>query len=73
MSPLCSQADPVKFRADLINIAKTTLSSKLLNQEKAFFGTCLPESNDSGRKSLSELSPVVVIPLGVSVEREVSG
>jgi T-complex protein 1 subunit beta len=32
------QADAEKFRADLINIAKTTLSSKLLHQEKTHFG-----------------------------------
>jgi len=30
-------ADPVKFRADLINIAKTTLSSKVLSQDKEHF------------------------------------
>lgn len=29
--------DPVKFREDLLNIAKTTLSSKLLTQEKDHF------------------------------------
>lgn len=32
------QANPEEFRKDLINIAKTTLSSKLLNQEKDHFG-----------------------------------
>jgi T-complex protein 1 subunit beta len=32
------QANPERFRQDLINIAKTTLSSKLLNQEKDHFG-----------------------------------
>lgn len=30
--------DPIKFREDLVNIAKTTLSSKLLTQEKEHFG-----------------------------------
>eukprot|EP00697_Spironema_sp_BW2_P013641 gnl/Spiro4/3817_TR1887_c0_g1_i1.p1 gnl/Spiro4/3817_TR1887_c0_g1~~gnl/Spiro4/3817_TR1887_c0_g1_i1.p1 ORF type:complete len:532 (+),score=143.67 gnl/Spiro4/3817_TR1887_c0_g1_i1:69-1664(+) len=30
-------ADPEVFRQDLLNIAKTTLSSKLLNQDKEFF------------------------------------
>nr|CCA25057.1 PREDICTED: similar to chaperonin containing tcomplex polypeptide 1 putative [Albugo laibachii Nc14]CCA27958.1 Tcomplex protein 1 subunit beta putative [Albugo laibachii Nc14] len=29
--------DPIKFREDLLNIAKTTLSSKLLTQEKEHF------------------------------------
>merc|ERR1711988_835709 len=29
--------DPEKFRADLINIAKTTLSSKVLSQDKEHF------------------------------------
>jgi T-complex protein 1 subunit beta len=30
-------SDPVEFRKDLINIARTTLSSKILNQRKQFF------------------------------------
>jgi len=30
-------ADPVKFREDLVNIAKTTLSSKVLSQDKEHF------------------------------------
>jgi len=32
-----NSADPAKFRADLINIAKTTLSSKVLSQDKEHF------------------------------------
>ena len=32
-----NQADPEKFRRDLLNIAKTTLSSKILTQDKDFF------------------------------------
>ena len=32
-----NSADQVKFKADLINIAKTTLSSKLLTQDKQHF------------------------------------
>jgi len=32
-----NKADAVKFRADLINIAKTTLSSKILTQDKGLF------------------------------------
>mmetsp|Transcript_43761 Transcript_43761/g.70068 ORF Transcript_43761/g.70068 Transcript_43761/m.70068 type:complete len:480 (-) Transcript_43761:1263-2702(-) len=32
-------ADPVKFREDLLNIARTTLSSKLLNKDKDKFAT----------------------------------
>ena len=32
-----SRADPVKFRQDLVNIAKTTLSSKVLSQDKDYF------------------------------------
>ncbi|KAI3425807.1 hypothetical protein D9Q98_007782 [Chlorella vulgaris] len=32
-----NKADPVAFRADLVNIAKTTLSSKILTQEKSHF------------------------------------
>lgn len=31
--------DPDKFRADLLNVARTTLSSKLLTHEKDYFGT----------------------------------
>jgi T-complex protein 1 subunit beta len=31
------RADPVKFRQDLVNIARTTLSSKVLSQDKAYF------------------------------------
>lgn len=30
-------ADPEKFRADLFNIARTTLSSKVLSQDKNYF------------------------------------
>ena len=36
-SAVDNSADPVKFRADLINIAKTTLSSKVLSQDKEHF------------------------------------
>jgi len=32
-----NQSDPEKFKADLFNIARTTLSSKLLTQHKDFF------------------------------------
>lgn len=31
------RADPVKFREDLVNIARTTLSSKVLSQDKGYF------------------------------------
>lgn len=31
------RADPVKFREDLVNIARTTLSSKVLSQDKNYF------------------------------------
>ena len=31
------RADPVKFRQDLVNIARTTLSSKVLSQDKGYF------------------------------------
>lgn len=34
-----NQSDPEKFKADLFNIARTTLSSKLLTQHKDFFAT----------------------------------
>lgn len=34
-------ADSDKFREDLLNIARTTLSSKLLTHEKDYFGTPL--------------------------------
>jgi hypothetical protein len=30
-------SDPARFRADLVNIAKTTLSSKVLSQDKDYF------------------------------------
>lgn len=36
-SALDHSADPVQFRKDLINIAKTTLSSKVLSQDKEYF------------------------------------
>jgi len=32
-----NSSDDAKFRQDLVNIAKTTLSSKLLNQDKEYF------------------------------------
>ncbi|CAE7498686.1 cct2, partial [Symbiodinium pilosum] len=32
-------SDPVKFREDLLRIARTTLSSKLLQHEKDHFAT----------------------------------
>ena len=31
------RADPAKFRQDLVNIARTTLSSKVLSQDKDYF------------------------------------
>lgn len=33
-----NSSDPDKFREDLLNIARTTLSSKLLTHEKDYFG-----------------------------------
>ena len=33
---ICS-TDPAKFRQDLVNIARTTLSSKVLSQDKGYF------------------------------------
>lgn len=35
--PITPSADPEKFRADLFNIARTTLSSKVLSQDKNYF------------------------------------
>lgn len=32
-----NSADPVRFRQDLLNIARTTLSSKILTQHKDYF------------------------------------
>ncbi|KIK70955.1 hypothetical protein GYMLUDRAFT_33045 [Collybiopsis luxurians FD-317 M1] len=37
-------SDPAKFRQDLVNIAKTTLSSKVLNQDKAYFADLAVEA-----------------------------
>jgi len=31
------RSDPVQFRQDLLNIARTTLSSKVLSQDKDYF------------------------------------
>ncbi|KAF9645329.1 hypothetical protein BDM02DRAFT_590354 [Thelephora ganbajun] len=36
-SAVDNSADPVKFRQDLVNIARTTLSSKVLSQDKDYF------------------------------------
>lgn len=36
-SSVDNKSDPEKFRADLLNIAKTTLSSKILSQDKELF------------------------------------
>jgi len=38
-SAIDNQADPDQFKSDLFNIARTTLSSKLLTQHKDFFAT----------------------------------
>lgn len=40
LSPFFVQADTKAFRQDLMNIAQTTLSSKLLTHEKNHFGLC---------------------------------
>lgn len=37
MTPLTGSSDATAFRQDLINIAKTTLSSKVLSQDKDYF------------------------------------
>ncbi|KAF5390337.1 hypothetical protein D9757_002968 [Collybiopsis confluens] len=37
-------SDPTKFRQDLVNIAKTTLSSKVLNQDKTYFAELAVEA-----------------------------
>lgn len=34
---LCFRSDPTTFRSDLFNIARTTLSSKVLSQDKDYF------------------------------------
>lgn len=34
---MCHRDDPVRFREDLLNIARTTLSSKILTQHKEHF------------------------------------
>ena len=39
-----NSTDPVKFREDLINIAKTTLSSKVLSQDKEHFSEIAVEA-----------------------------
>ena len=36
-SALDNSSDPVKFKADLLNIARTTLSSKVLSADKDYF------------------------------------
>lgn len=43
-STVDNHADPVKFRADLLNIAKTTLSSKILTNEKELFANLAVEA-----------------------------
>ncbi len=37
MRPPLSSTDPARFRQDLMNIARTTLSSKVLSQDKDYF------------------------------------
>lgn len=37
-------SDPAKFKQDLVNIAKTTLSSKVLNQDKTYFAELAVEA-----------------------------
>ena len=37
MHRLYYRSDPVKFKTDLLNIAKTTISSKILTQYKTMF------------------------------------
>ena len=36
-SRLVFSTDPARFRQDLVNIARTTLSSKVLSQDKDYF------------------------------------
>ncbi|KAK7072697.1 T-complex protein 1 subunit beta [Halocaridina rubra] len=43
-SALDNSSDPVKFREDLMKIAKTTLSSKILSQHKEFFANLCVDS-----------------------------
>ena len=41
---LCYSDDPVKFREDLMNIARTTLSSKILTGHKDYFSNLAVEA-----------------------------
>lgn len=43
-SAIDNSADPAKFKEDLLNIAKTTLSSKILQQEKEHFARLAVEA-----------------------------
>jgi T-complex protein 1 subunit beta len=66
-SALDHGADPVAFREDLLNIARTTLSSKLLTHEKDQFGEreagAEKGARDAGLPSPSPPSPRLTPPL----------
>ena len=51
------RADPVKFRQDLVNIARTTLSSKVLSQDKDYFSNLAVDA--VLRLKVCDLVPIV--------------
>lgn len=59
-SSIDNGADPVKFREDLVNIASTTLSSKILNVEKKFFSELAVEAV-MRLKGSTDLSSIQII------------
>lgn len=63
-----NSADQEKFRSDLINIAKTTLSSKLLTQDKEHFAELAVDSvlRLKGSTNLSYIQ--VIKKLGGSIK-----
>ncbi|CAG5112677.1 Oidioi.mRNA.OKI2018_I69.chr2.g6865.t1.cds [Oikopleura dioica] len=69
-SAVDNQADPEQFKEDLFNIARTTLSSKLLTQHKDFFAKICVDAilkiRDDPKSTLESIQ--IIKKLGASLE-----